>query len=182
MALELGHPVRIEMTKWGDRPHWHIPGHWLGTDLHGDWIGIPCGTLMVRPGMQTVSRNDQVGLVPHTEAPDSERWWVATFHGPGSPLGLSVYVDISTPPRWDGTTLRTIDLDLDVVRENEGRIYIDDEDEFAEHRVTLGYPADVSSGAEQSCAWVQASMAAGRPPYDGSHRSWLNRVRDLPRS
>jgi uncharacterized protein len=181
MALELGDPVRIEMTKWVDRPHWHIPGRWLGTDEHGDWIGIPSGTRMIRPGMETVSRNDQVGLVPHTDAPDSERWWVATFHGPGSPLGLSVYVDITTPPRWDGATLRTVDLDLDVVRENEGRIYVDDEDEFAEHRITLGYPADVSSGAEQSCARVRDTVAAGRSPYDGSHQPWLDLLPDLPR-
>jgi len=182
MALELGDPVRIEMTKWGDRPHWHIPGRWLGTDEHGDWIGIPSGTRMVRPGMETTSRNDQVGLVPPADAPDSERWWVATFHGPGSPLGVSVYVDIATPPLWDGPTLRTVDLDLDVVRETEGRIYVDDEDEFAEHRVTLGYPVEIATGAGQSCAWVRATMTAGRPPYDGSHRPWLELLPDLLRT
>jgi len=182
MTLELGDPVRIEMTKWGDRPHWHIPARWLGTDEHGDWIGIPSGTGMARPGMETVSRNDQVGLVPHADAPDAERWWVATFHGPGSPVGVSVYVDIATPPRWDGATLRTVDLDLDVVRETEGRIYVDDEDEFAEHRVTLGYPDEVASGAQQSCTAVRAAMTAARAPYDGSHRPWLDLVPGLTRA
>lgn len=180
MAFELGDPVRIEMSKWGDRPHWHIPGRWLGSDEYGDWVGIAAGTRMVRPGLEVVSRNDQVGLVPHADHPEPERWWVATFHGPGGALPVSVYVDITTPPRWDGTTLRTVDLDLDVVRESEGRIYVDDEDEFAEHRVTLAYPAEVASGAEWSCAHVRAAVAAGRPPYDGSHRPWLDLLNELP--
>jgi protein associated with RNAse G/E len=92
-----------------------------------------------------------------------------------------VYVDITTPPVWDGRTLRAVDLDLDVVREAEGRLYVDDEDEFAEHRVAFGYPDDVAAGAEQSCARVRAALAAGHPPYDGSHRPWLDLVRGLPR-
>ncbi len=181
MAFERGDPVRIEMTKWGDRPHWHIPGHWLGSDEHGDWVGIPAGTRMVRPGMEVVSRNTQVGLVPPADAADPDRGWVATFHGPGSRLHLSVYVDITTPPVWDGPTLRAVDLDLDVVRETEGRIDVDDEDEFAEHRGTLGYPAEVAAAAERSCERVRAAIEAGHPPYDGSHRPWLDLVRGLPR-
>ncbi|WP_180935649.1 DUF402 domain-containing protein [Nocardioides ungokensis] len=36
--------------------------------------------------------------------------------------------------------LRAVDLDLDVVRGRTGRVWIDDEDEFAEHRVRFGYP------------------------------------------
>ena len=30
VRFELGTPVRIEMEKWGGRPHWHIPARWLG--------------------------------------------------------------------------------------------------------------------------------------------------------
>jgi hypothetical protein len=167
------------MTKWGDRPHWQIPGRWLGNDEQGDWIGIPSGTPMSRPGMSIVSRNDQVGLVPPRDAADSERWWVATFHGPGGTLPIATYVDIATPPVWEGSVLRTVDLDLDVVRETEGRVYVDDADEFAEHRVTLGYPDEIVDGAERSCAQVRAAMAAGRPPYDGSHLPWLELVPGL---
>jgi len=173
MALALGDPVRIEMTKWGDRPHWRIPGRWLGSDEHGDWIGIPRGTPMSRPGMHVVSQNDQVGLVPPPGAPEPERWWVATFHGPGGAMPVSVYVDIATPPVWEGNALRTVDLDLDVVRNHDGEVWVDDEDEFAEHRVALGYPDEIASGAERSCALVRARVAAGRPPYDGSHEPWL---------
>src|SRR5262245_16223949 len=143
VGWEVGEPVRIEMTKWGDRPHWHIPAHWLGRDENGDWLGIHPGTEMVRPGARFVSRNFQVGLVPPVDLADDQRWWLATFHGPGGNVPVSTYVDITTPPSWDGTTLRAIDLDLDVVEEDTGRIWVDDEEEFAQHRVELGYPAAV---------------------------------------
>ncbi len=179
LAFERGDPVRIEMTKWGDRPHWHIPGRWLGSDEHGDWVGIPAGTRMVRPGLEVVSRNNQVGLVPPAGAVDSERGWVATFHGPGSRLGLSVYVDITTPPVWDGPVLRAVDLDLDVVRETEGRIYVDDEDEFAEHQVSFGYPPEVVALAEASRDRVQAAILEQHPPYDGSHERWQHALARL---
>ena len=93
--------------------------------------------------------------------PEDERWWLATFHGPGGNLGAATYVDITTPPVWDGTTVRAVDLDLDVLEGESGRVWIDDEDEFAQHRVTLGYPAPVVAAAMRSCDRVQAAMTAG---------------------
>ncbi len=41
----------LEMTKWGDRPHWEMDAVYLGADAAGDWIGFPVGTRMSRPGM-----------------------------------------------------------------------------------------------------------------------------------
>src|SRR3954467_8230876 len=104
MTFELGDPVRIEMEKWGERRHWQFAGRWLGSDVHGDWIGIPAGTPMSRPGADIVSPADQGGLVPSAALPAGDRWWLATFHAPTSPL-VSVYVDIATPPRWDGNVV-----------------------------------------------------------------------------
>ncbi len=177
--MQPGDAVRIEMTKWGDRPHWQIPGLWLGGDDHGEWLGMPRGTEMSRPGARVVTTNLQVGLVPRADLPEDERWWLATFHGPGGNLGALTYVDISTPPVWDGPTLRAVDLDLDVLEGESGRVWIDDEDEFAQHQVELGYPATVVAAAMRSCDDVQAAMAAGHPPYDGSHARWLTALNGL---
>jgi uncharacterized protein len=179
MAFALGDPVRIEMEKWGSQRHWHIPGQWLGSDDQGDWIGIPAGTRMVRPGRDVRSQHDQVGLVPGG-GDEVARASLPTFHR--APSHVWVYVDMTTVPVWDGPVLRAVDLDLDVVRGRDGGVVIDDEDEFAEHRVTLGYPAEVASGAEQSCAAVRAAMTAGRAPYDGAHRPWLDLVPGLTRA
>ncbi|MGW3644493.1 DUF402 domain-containing protein, partial [Streptomyces sp. NPDC005143] len=40
----------------------------------------------------------------------------------------------------DGIVVRMVDLDLDVVRPRGGEAHVEDEDEFAEHRVRYGYP------------------------------------------
>jgi uncharacterized protein len=173
MAFALGDPVRLEMTKWGDLPHWEFDAVWLGNDEHGDWIGIPTGTAMSRPGMQVVTANDQVGLSPARSTADGEGWWVATFHGPGGHHGIAVYVDIATPPVWDGSTVRMVDLDLDVIRGREGDVVVDDEDEFAEHQVELGYPSEVVALAQASCDRVRVAVREEEPPYDGSHEPWL---------
>lgn len=178
-SFERGDPVRIEMEKWGSRRHWHIPGRWLGADEHGDWVGFPVGSEFDRPGVRSVTTNLQVGLVPHADPADGENWWLGTFHGPGGRLGVAVYVDIATPPVWDGGVVRTVDLDLDVIRRADGEVYVDDEDEFAEHQVSLGYPADVVAAARRSCDEVLAAVTSRRPPYDGSHRPWLDLLREL---
>jgi hypothetical protein len=178
VTFRLADPVRIEMQKWGDRPHWHIPGRWLGNDEHGDWIGIPAGTLMVRPGLETVSEFDQVGLVPAAGS-DVERAFLATFHAPGAPTW--VYVDMTTPPVWDGNVVRAVDLDLDVIRMQNGWVVVDDEDEFAEHQVDLGYPPEVVTLAETSRDRVHAAILDEQPPFDGSHRRWQVALDELTR-
>ncbi len=177
--------VRVVMSKWGDRPHWEFDALFLGSDEHGDWCGIPAGTKMSRPGAQYVAPVAQVGLSPSQDSPGG-RWWLATFHdvdGHYSPsLGSTVqtYVDMTTPPVWDGAVLRAVDLDLDVIRGVSGRVWVDDEDEFAQHRVRFGYPEDVVAQAMASCDRVHAAMREQRAPYDGTaHLPWLARVRDL---
>ncbi|MDN4171473.1 DUF402 domain-containing protein [Nocardioides sp. SOB77] len=177
MALTEGPPagsrITVAMTKWGDRPHWRYDAVLLGSDAHGDWLGVAAGTSMTRPGASYVAPTDQVVLVPPA-GPDLERAWVTTFHGEGGPI--EAYVDITTPPAWDGATLRAVDLDLDVLRGLTGRVWVDDEDEFAEHRVSLGYPPQVCDLAVASCDRVRALVAAAHAPYDGTAREWLARV------
>ena len=164
------------MTKWGAHPHWEFDAVHLGSDEQGDWLGIPAGTTMVRPGATYVAPTDQVGLAPPPGA-ETDRGWLATFHARGGPV--RVYVDITTPPVWDGPVLRAVDLDLDVVRGNTGRVWVDDEDEFAEHRVSLGYPDDLIGAAMTACERVLADVLAQRAPYDGSAEAWLTRVGGL---
>ena len=107
------------MTKWGDRPHWEFDASYLGSDEHGDWLGIRRGTTMARPGMTYVAPTAQVGLVP-PPGPDDERGWLATFHDVDGPL--RVYVDVTTPPVWDGAVVRAVDLDQAVERVDIGAI------------------------------------------------------------
>jgi hypothetical protein len=156
------------MTKWGDRPHWEFDALLLGSDRHGDWIGIPAHTPMVRPGATFTPPVDSVVLVP-----GGGPGWLATFYAPG--FRVEVYVDITTPAVWDGRVLRATDLDLDVVRGEKGRVWVDDEDEFADHRLRYGYPEEVVAEASRTCTTVHAAIRAGDAPFDGQAPSpWLH--------
>lgn len=185
-----GTAVRCEMTKWGDRPHWQFAGVLLGADEHGEWLGFPAGTRNHRPGHEFRSAVDCVTLVP------VDGWYAATFQAPG--IWCDLYIDVTTPPAWDGDVLRAVDLDLDVIRmpkelpadlpagfvahAGPGEVFVDDEDEFEEHQVALGYPADVVTSARASCDALVAAVRAGEPPYDGSHQRWLDALSRLTAS
>lgn len=159
--------VRCQMSKWGDRPHWQFTGVYLGEDEHGRWIGFPAGTHNSRPGYAFVSEVDSVTLVPY------DHWFLATFHAPG--IWCDLYVDIATPAVWEGDVLTSIDLDLDVIRmADSGDTFVDDEDEFAEHTMAFGYPAQVVTTARASADAVLATVRAGAAPFDGSHQRWLD--------
>ncbi|CAN5284428.1 hypothetical protein BH09ACT12_BH09ACT12_25900 [soil metagenome] len=163
--MELGDQLRVVMTKWGDLPHWEFDALYLGRDEYGDWSGIRAGTPMARPGASFVTETAQVGLVPTPEAGGGGAW-LATFHAPG--YAVQTYVDMTTVPTWHDRRVHAVDLDLDVIRTAEGRVFVDDEDEFAEHQVGYGYPSEVIGLAEGSCAWVLDAVSAGLAPFDGA--------------
>lgn len=189
--MEPGTQIRCEMTKWGERPHWQFEGTFLGEDEHGQWLGFPVGTHNRRPGLELVSEAACVTLVPEGG------WRLPTFHAPG--IWCDLYVDISTPAVWDGGVLRAVDLDLDVIRladplpagvrnriteagHGPGEVMVDDEDEFAEHQIAFGYPADVIEAAQASCDEVLAAVRAGEAPYDGTHQRWFDELSRLTAS
>ncbi|HWJ81535.1 MAG TPA: DUF402 domain-containing protein [Nocardioides sp.] len=161
-----GDPIRVVMTKWGGRPHWEYDGTFLGADEHGEWLGFPVGTFYRRPGLEFVATFAGVTLVPAGGAAH-----LAAFNDAAAKA--AIYVDVTTPAAWEGSTLRSVDLDLDVVKRPDGTIFLDDADEFAEHRVRFGYPDDVVAMAEASAAAVLAAVQAGVAPYDGSAERWL---------
>ncbi len=180
--VRVGDPVRVEMTKWRTLPHWNFAGTFLGSDEYGDWLGLPAGTRFSRPGAAFAAPNDSVTLIPSADLP--ERGWVAAFHTPGTDWTLpgiatpvEVYVDITTPPRWDGSVVRAVDLDLDIVRAFSGRTWIDDEDEFALHRRTLAYPDVVVAHATINCEQVHHAVLHAIAPYDSTTAThWLSQL------
>ena len=63
-----------------------------------------------------------------------------------------------------------------------GEIFVDDEDEFAEHQVAYGYPADVVEQAQAELRRGPRGVRAGRAPYDGTHQRWLDELSRLTTS
>lgn len=167
--FEPGHPVTIQMTKWGGRPHWRYDGLYLGADDHGEWIGYPLGSRFSHPGRSIEADWVSVGVVPHRDAAH-----LPTFNRPTEVISSEVYVDIATPPVWEDAVVRSIDLDLDVVRRWNGDVEILDEDEFEAHQLEYGYPPEIITLAEESAERVYAAVAAGAAPYDGSAERWFD--------
>ncbi|WP_063805596.1 DUF402 domain-containing protein [Streptomyces sp. NRRL F-5122] len=142
---------------------------WLGEDEHGVWLSTAQG-VAVRSSMGDWTNR-------FTHVPRGE-WWTATFCADPGP---EMYCDVCTVSEWnaDGTVLRVVDLDLDVVRLHNGAAYIKDEDEFAEHQVSYGYPSWVSAKARQTCAWLMEAVRRDGDdvePFASVHRHWLRLI------
>ena len=176
-GLAHGTPMAARFTKWGGGRHWEWVGRYLGADEHGHWWYSPAGTRCSRPGMEFVEEDGWVSLVPHVGA------YAVGFYPQGRQV--SVYVDMTTEPVWqrrdaaDGGAeweVTMVDLDLDVVLTREGDLFVDDEDEFAEHRVQLGYPPEVVALAERWRDLVLAAVAAAEEPFGSVGHEWLRRA------
>ena len=162
-------PVRCEMTKWGGRPHWEFDGRYLGSDEHGDWIGFPAGTALHPPGADVRCPNDQVGLVPrrparrarlagHLPRPGRRRPAVRR-HGDAAGLGRRRAARGRPRPRRGPGRDR--------------RVWVDDEDEFADHRVRSATRPTRRRRAGVLRRGSRPPSAAATPPFDGARRAWL---------
>ncbi|MEU5363941.1 DUF402 domain-containing protein [Streptomyces sp. NPDC005925] len=164
--------VLVDIRKYDGRLSARWTADRLGEDEHGVWLGTARGVAVRSAAGGWTTRFAYVVLVPRDE------WWTATFCADPGP---EMYCDVCTVPEWnaDGTVLRMVDLDLDVVRSPGGEAWIKDEDEFAEHRVTYGYPDSLVGKALQTCGWL---MEAGRrggngtEPFASAYRHWLGLI------
>lgn len=163
--------VRFQSLKWPDRPHWEYDARWLGADAHGQWLGLETGTWLSRPGAGFHAHCEQVVVMPH------DAWWCATFYGPDARRPVDIYVDIATPAEWSGDEVRCVDLDLDIIQGVSGRVWVDDEDEFAAHRVQYAYPDEVIQSALAARDEVLHLVEKRHPPFDGdTSLGWLARL------
>lgn len=167
--------VVVDVRKYDGR----LSGRWtavrLGEDRHGVWLGTARGVPVASDSGGWTARFAQVTLVPRGE------WWTATFCAAPGP---EVYCDVCTVPEWspDGTVLRMVDLDLDVVRFRGGDAYAKDEDEFAVHREEFGYPDGLVEEARRTCARLleacrrEGPGGGGAEPFASAFRPWLGLV------
>lgn len=79
-----------------------------------------------------------------------------------------IHGDICMPAEIGEGTASFIDLDLDLIVEGDNPAYARDLEEFARHRVTLGYTPDIVRGAWNALRQVSESYAAAAFPFDGT--------------
>ncbi|MFG1807240.1 DUF402 domain-containing protein [Streptomyces sp. NPDC049040] len=163
--------VQVNYRKYDGSLHWNLRMHRLGEDEHGTWLGLPAGGVMRKGNDPEVAIAEaHVLLFPRVA------WWTAAFNA--APRSTRIYCDITTPPRWpspDEVTMVDLDLDVLLKRDDPAPILVD-EDEFAEHQVRYGYPADVVTAAEESAGWLMDAVAGARGPFGGAHEAWLSMV------
>lgn len=163
--------VHFRSLKWPDRPHWEYDARWLGADGHGQWLGLETGAWLSRPGAGFHAHCEQVVLMPH------DAWWCATFYGPDDRRPVDIYVDIATPADWGVDEVTCVDLDLDIIRGVTGRVWVDDEDEFAQHRREYHYPRDVVDAAIRARDEVLHLIEDRVAPFDGdTSLGWLAKL------
>lgn len=175
-----GTPVRLRYTKFDGSPHWVTGSVYLGEDEHGAWLGQPTGTHSERPGAAYDAVHDTVVLVP-------EAGWVASFNA-WHAKGTRIYVDLTSTPRWtqeaDGWSADAVDLDLDVLDSGIRPVpFIDDEDEFADHQVRYGYPAELVAQVRADADALLDQVTDHKAPFDGATADrWFAVLRalDLP--
>jgi protein associated with RNAse G/E len=160
--------VRLEVGKYDGSPHWSQRLVRLGEDEYGLWLGSPAGGTWKRAnGRVYTNRHAQVLNC------NAGRWWTATFNA--APAVTEIYVDVSAPAAIEDGVVRLVDLDLDVRRLRDGTVRIEDEDEFDDHRMRYGYPADVVASARAAADWLLANISSAEP-FVSVHRRYLDRL------
>ncbi|MEX2372263.1 MAG: DUF402 domain-containing protein [Dehalococcoidia bacterium] len=133
-----GRPVRILSTKYDGSLHY---------DYRARLVEETAGVLRVvsEVGTPVIGYRGEGALgCSMTQLFFTDRWY-NVFHN-HEPLGrrrMLSYANIGTPARLEGDTIHWVDLDVDVIQTETQGLVVVDEDEFADHRVRMGYPDDI---------------------------------------
>jgi protein associated with RNAse G/E len=163
--------VHIDFRKWNGQRHWQFTMQRLGEDEHGLWLWSPPGTDMQR-GDESVqrARSVNVKLIPEN------KWWTAIW---SYQRRIDLYVDIITPPTWQGATVTMVDLDLDVMRLTDGTVEVVDEDEFLQHQAEMAYPPRLVDTARATAAKIALAVDSRHEPFGDVGVAWMSRAVEL---
>jgi protein associated with RNAse G/E len=155
---------------------------YLGSDQWGDWFGQRAGWRSSRPGREFIARAPNVMLLP----PSGD--YALTVNA--QPAKVRIYIDIAWDVRWSDAEPGSayspgpegVDMDLDVVRAVDERgLFIDDRDEWDEHRLHYGYPLDLVATLETLTLDLESRVGAREAPFDDATAdAWLGRLAELP--
>ncbi|MCR2812556.1 MULTISPECIES: YgaC family protein [Microbacterium] len=167
-----GTRLSFRWRKWDGGVHWVHECVYLGSDRWGDWVGQRPGDRSVRPGRDVIAEHPNVSLIP----PDGD--WVLTMNAP--PHRTRIYIDLAWDAGWQDGEPVGIDMDLDVVDHVGTGVYVDDRDEWEEHRVAYGYPLDVVERLEDVAVTLEARVRAHEAPFDDATAAhWFTRLAAL---
>lgn len=162
--------ITVQYLKYPDARHWRHDMVWLGKDEYGIWLGAPPGSTIQRGDEPAISWEE-----PFVQLVAPDQWWTMIYNGDHRRTRL--YVDIVTPPVWlRDDRVEMIDLDLDVVRYQDGTVEVLDEDEFEDHRHALGYPDWMIERALGVTADVKTALEQSREPFGEGALAWMAKL------
>lgn len=116
--------------------------------------------------------HDLLGSIPVGTLSTEYYWldrWYNVFRFSNSEGRLKrFYCNINMPPEFDGTTLRYIDLDIDILVEPDFSYRILDVDDFEENARRYNYPVDVRGQAQQGLAEVIKLIETRSYPFNSA--------------
>ena len=151
--------------------HWQFNMFWLADDEWGTWLWTPAGSSAQRGTEPPRTFNHtNVKLIAPGE------WWTAIWND-GDRYDL--YIDTITPPAVGPDRITMIDLDLDLVRTTTGRVSIEDEDEFEEHRRRYGYPDYVVEKARTVTGGLKTRLEDHDEPFGEVGKAMMQQAQAL---
>ena len=159
--------IEVRVFKWPRRPTNVAVAQFLGEDTFGRWLGIAKGAAWwaADRSRSGVFEASLVKLVP------SGTFWTVCFH-PSDPV---VDVDIVLPVQWVDDVLEEVDLELDILRNADGRVYVRDQDKFGQVGAAWAMPDDIVAQAEATCEQMRRWVERGDEPFGEVGRAWLAR-------
>ena len=162
--------ITVQFFKYPNQLHWRHEMCRLGEDEHGIWLGAPAGGVVQR-GTEPPMALDR----PFVQLITASSFWSLIYNG--EQFKYPIYVDIATPATWvNAHRVEMIDIDLDVVRRQDGLVEVLDEDEFLEHRARFDYPDWLVDRARATAAELIFKLEAREEPFGETPQRWLRRL------
>jgi protein associated with RNAse G/E len=97
----------------------------------------------------------------------TSRWYnVFRFTEPNGEF-RNFYCNVSMPPKFDGSVLEYVDLDLDLLVDRSGVVSLLDDSEFRNNSLSYGYPEDVIDQARNAVLELRELIGERCFPFDG---------------
>jgi protein associated with RNAse G/E len=163
--------VRVVKRKWDGSVSAVDTAHRLA--VSGDtsaWL-VLAGSRRERPGS---GATEVVGCDELWVAVPGE-WWVLCGYTDAdrSLTGYKVHATapFEAPGRDDEIEWIDLDLDFDIAGDD---VELQDEAQFHDHALVMGYPRDVVRGAWSGMSTIAARYTNGDWPFDGSLQGWVD--------
>lgn len=162
--------IEVHSFKWPKRPTNLAMAQLLGEDDFGRWLGVKTGA----PWWSADRSHSGIFVQSLVKLVPNDTFWTACFH-PTDPV---VDVDIVLPVRWESDVLEGVDLELDILRNADGRVWVRDQDKFEQMRTTWTMPDEIVAQAVATCEQIRDLVKRNVEPFGEVGRTWLDRFID----